>query len=89
MLDYGNSSLTSLGLQGMTPNTSSTLQAEGATYTYRQKELPKHTVGGYLVEAESVNCWKSTVVILEAVSSLPILQYEIEFTLKIAYHFVL
>lgn len=26
------------------PNTSSTVQAEGATYTYREKELPKHAV---------------------------------------------
>lgn len=41
------------------------------------------------MEVESVNCCKSRTVILEVASSLSILQCEMEFTLRIAYHFVL
>lgn len=41
------------------------------------------------MEVESVNCWKSRTVILEVAGSLSILQCEMEFTLRIAYHFVL
>lgn len=79
LLGYGNSFPTGTGFQD---TSSKSIHHSGDRMSYLKiQEVPG--------EAESVNCWKSTMVILEVPRSLSSLHCEMKFTLRMAYHFVL